>query len=595
MHGLADASDNPQVIERWWGMWKNANIAIALEPSQLVDIAPDSLQWWSEFVARCGTQPDTLSFASGGGEGHEHWLFARPEGCPAYRLTESGKFDILSHGYCIAPPSLHRSGQRYRWLPDGRPPTAWPTLAAPAWAVDMLRSKQRPPGGETVRSDDEGGPPLDLRGEALERWYGRLYERNPQGELDRSYSLWWLAVALLEAGARPSFAEQLLAERDVALGWEKFSERRDASARYRIIVDRAVASKGPRRVRLNGHTVFSNGHVTATPQPAVWTNGGDLEDMEDEDVTWFAHGMLGGGLLSELDGKVKQAGKTTLILAMTRAILEGETFLGQDTVYSPVVYLTEQSAPSFKRNLRRAGLLGRRDLHILLWNRVVGWKWPDIVAEARRKAIDVGARVIVVDTLSQFSGIRGDNENSSGAAMQVMEHLQALSADKLAVLVSRHDRKSGGDVGDSGRGSSAYAGVADVILHLQRLMGRVATGRERQRLLEGISRFEETPDKLLIELAQHEPYTYTALGDVDVLRSQTLRREILATLPNNPDDGLSTAELKEAVAAKHEDLLRVLNELIRERLVLKVGLGKKNDPFRYYQRTWDDDDDDDAE
>ena len=317
--------------------------------------------------------------------------------------------------------------------------------------------------------------------------------------------------------------------------------------------------------------------------------------MEDEDVTWFAHGMLGAGLISELDGKVKQSGKTTLVLALTRAVLTGEPFLGQDTVYSPVVYLTEQSAPSFKRNLRRAGLLGRRDLHILLWNRVVGWKWPDIVAEARRKAIDVGARVIVIDTLGQFSGIRGDNENNSGAAMLVMEPLQALSADRIAVLVSRHDRKSGGEVGDSGRGSSAYAGAVDVVLHLQRLLGRVATGRDRQRLLEGISRFEETPDKLLIELAQQEPYTYTALGDADVLRTQTLRREILGCLPSNPDDALSTRELREALVGSPNDILRALNELIRERLVIKIGLGKNGDPFRYYQRTWSDaGDDEDA-
>ena len=44
----------------------------------------------------------------------------------------------------------------------------------------------------------------------------------------------WLAVVLLEAGVRGAWVEQCLAERDVALGWTKFSGRRDAVKRYRV-------------------------------------------------------------------------------------------------------------------------------------------------------------------------------------------------------------------------------------------------------------------------------------------------------------------------------------------------------------------------
>jgi hypothetical protein len=454
----------------------------------------------------------------------------------------------------------------------------------------MLRARQKPP--TTIASGiahEPGTPPVLLRGAALERWYGRTFEVNPQGKLDRSYSLWWIAVGLLEAGCSPHFVEELITERDASLGWTKFTGRGDAIVRYRVIVARAVASKGPQRIRLNAPG--RNG-IAKPPAPlrlVQFLTAAEISAMEDETVAWFAHGIVGGGLITELDGKVKQSGKTTLVLSMVRCILEGEPFLGQPTTYSPIVYLTEQSGPSFKRNLRRAGLLGRSDLHILLWSKAIGMKWDFVVAQAVARAAEVGAKILVVDTLGQFSGVRGDAENSSGSAMLVMEPLQAAAGYGLAVFVSRHDRKSGGDVGDSGRGSSAYAGAVDIVLHLQRLMGSAA-GKERQRLLEGISRFEETPDKLLIELGPQEPYTYIALGDADVVRDQVIRREILANLPTNPDDALSTAELKEAVGGKDEDRGRVLKEMVNEGLVRKVGIGRPGDPFRYYQRVFHDDD-----
>jgi len=593
MNGLEDATTDPSKITRWFTSWPQANIGIDLARSGLVDLAPDSIAWWAEFDAR--GMPPTLSFASGGGPGHEHHLYARTADCPIYRLTQTGEYDLLSAGYAVVPPSRHQSLLSYTWLqPEQGMPIAPPVVPQPGWATDMLRAKQKPPPSTATVSRTPGDPPVALRGEALERWYGRTFDTNSQtGQIDRSYSLWSLAVALLDAGCAPHFVEDLLVERDASLGWTKFSGRRDAGERYRIIVARAVQSQGPRRIVLQSPAAGTDrrngtGH-SARPRLVEWLTAAEIAVMEDEQITWYAHGLLGGGLIAELDGKVKQSGKTTLVLAMVRAILEGEPFLGQATTYTPIVYLTEQSGPSFKRNLRRAGLLGRNDLHVLLWPKAIGLKWDAVVAQAQAHAAEVGARILIVDTLGQFSGIRGDAENSAGTALLVMEPLQTAAGAGLAVLVSRHDRKSGGDVGDSGRGSSAYAGAVDIVLHLQRLLGSNTAGKERQRLLEGISRFEETPDKLLVELGPQEPHTYTALGDADVVRDQVLRRDILANLPTNPDDALSTGELKEAVTGAPADILRVLGELVREGQVRKLGLGKRGDPYRYYQRVYDDD------
>ena len=83
-HGDKDASTETRVIWDWFHRWPDANIGIALEPSNLVDIAPDSPDWLERFQQR--GLPRTATFRSGGGEGHEHYLYRRPDGCPVYRL-----------------------------------------------------------------------------------------------------------------------------------------------------------------------------------------------------------------------------------------------------------------------------------------------------------------------------------------------------------------------------------------------------------------------------------------------------------------------------------------------------------------------------
>jgi hypothetical protein len=585
LKGLDDATTDEAKIRRWWGMWPHANIGIDLARAGLVDIAPDSLEWFAEFTAR--GLPRTLSFASGGGEGHAHHLYARPEGCEIHRDCQTGKYDVMSNGYAVMPPSLHQSGRVYTWLePSDGMLLGTASVAVPAWGMDMLARHRRPRTAPSDVERDDDAPPVKLDGDALERWYGRVYETKPDGGVDRSYSLWWIAVSLLEAGCRARFVEQLLAERDLALGWHKFTERDDQAERYSVIVEHALESQGPGRVRLNGR-VRTEKQQQSPPEPAEWFTARGVRELEDEMITWYAYGLLGAGLSTELDGKAKQAGKTTLLLALVHAILYGEEFLGQPTTYTPILYLTEQSGPSFKRNLSRAGLLDRDDMHILLWNRAIGRKWPDIVLDARHKAREVGAGLLIVDTLAQFSGIRGEDENKSGAAMETMEPLQAATTDGLAVLTSRQDRKSGGDVGDSGRGSSAFAGAVDIVLHLQRLPGDQA-GKERQRLLDGISRFEETPDKLLVELepgTDGERATYRAVGDVGVVRREALRIEILASLPTNRDDAPEFDELRKDLGIREIEVRRVLNDLVREGLVEQFGR-----PRRYCQRVTRDDD-----
>lgn len=230
-HGQQDATTNPDVIRQWWGMWPDAGIGIDLERSGLVDVAPDCPERLTDFQQR--GLPETAAYESPGGEGHVHYLYRRPEGCPTARICRSGDYDILSAGYAIAPPTAGREGSRYAWLNE--PPNLNGGLPeAPAWVVAMLRNAgekreaRKPDSGE-----DDDGPPVRLTEQGRRRWYEGP---RPDAE-DRSGYLWEVACLLDDAGATERTIAAALQDRDQRHGLNKYDGRPDY---YRITARNAI-------------------------------------------------------------------------------------------------------------------------------------------------------------------------------------------------------------------------------------------------------------------------------------------------------------------------------------------------------------------
>ena len=154
--------------------------------------------------------------------------------------------------------------------------------------------------------------------------------------------------------------------------------------------------------------------------------------------------------------------------------------------------------------------------------------WPAVVAAAADHAVRVGAGVLIVDTVSQFAGLRGDAENNSGDALAAVEPLQAAAARGHAIVASRHERKGGGEVGESGRGSSAFSGAVDIVVAIRRGEGQT---KPTVRVLHTLSRFSETPDTLVIDLTDGG---YVALGTEGTVAVLEAERAILDRLPILP-------------------------------------------------------------
>jgi DnaB-like helicase N terminal domain/AAA domain len=303
-------------------------------------------------------------------------------------------------------------------------------------------------------------------------------------------------------------------------------------------------------------------------------SGLDLAITVDQEVAWIAKGLVAKGSITELGAKVK-AGKTTLVLEMVRAVLDGERFLDLPTVKTAIVYLTEQPSTSFRQSMNRAHLLGREDFHSLFFSETYGLAWPQVAAAAFAQCKRVGAGLLVIDTLSQFAGLTGDRENNSGDALEAMLPLQQGVADGTGIVLVRHERKSGGDVGDSGRGSSAFAGAVDIVLSLRKPEGNSPKNR---RLLQSLSRFTETPNDLLIELTDAG---YILLGERRETALKDAKDAIFRIAPRVEAEAIGLEDITKAAELTRPTAQRAIDELVRDGQLIRNGKGKRGNPFRY--------------
>ena len=147
------------------------------------------------------------------------------------------------------------------------------------------------------------------------------------------------------------------------------------------------------------------------------------------------------------------------------------------------------------------------------------------------------------------------------------------AADGLAVVVLRHERKGGGEVGESGRGSSAFAGAVDIVLAVRRGEGNT---RPTVRVIHALSRFDETPETLVVELTEAG---YVALGDEGQVALREARDAVLAELTGKPDEAAEPTTFKELqlrlATVKRTTLQTALDTLVAEGTATRTGAGKR--------------------
>lgn len=305
--------------------------------------------------------------------------------------------------------------------------------------------------------------------------------------------------------------------------------------------------------------------------PAFYT-AAEIARLAPTDVAWIAKPWIAQGAMTVLDGRPKLAGKSTFLSHLVAKVLRGEEFLGKSTSRSPVVLLTEERPVTLRRVLERAGLLKAEDLVVLLQCEVAGQRWEDVVRAARDRCAQTGARLLVVDTLAAFAPGFERSPLSTSAALAP---LQDAARCGLAVLVVRHERKSGGAAGDSGMGSTAMTAGVDVVMALQRPRGHTGTAR----MLHAVSRFEETPQSTAIQLHDGE---YVRLESLDVA-AEEVERALFAAAPAEPAEAKSADEIMFATGLKKTTARDALDRLCAKGSLVRLGSGVKGSPFRFHR------------
>jgi hypothetical protein len=153
--GFHSASNDPEVIEKWWTRCPTASIGAPVPRSLAVvdvDVAHDGLKTLAGLQDAYDPLPITLTSITGSGGAHH--FFRHPGGelrQTAGLLGPGLDTRIPGKGYIILPPSPHPAGRCYEWIEPLAPPAAMPS-----WLVALLRPPPPPVRGSvpTVRIRD---------------------------------------------------------------------------------------------------------------------------------------------------------------------------------------------------------------------------------------------------------------------------------------------------------------------------------------------------------------------------------------------------------------------------------------------------------
>lgn len=200
LHGVNDASPDPNVIGNWWERWPDANIGLAV-PVGYVVVDIDSLAALDQLKSDGLNNPTTCYARTA--RGWHLWYSCGSRVVRSHVGFRLG-IDLRAPGcYVVAPPSVHPSGRIYQWK------TAFSReaiAAAPDWIFDTLApspvrtrtqwAPELPSGGIKDWAKIFAEPVCEgRRNQALAEVAGFLFRKLP-AEPAAEFALCWAATKL---------------------------------------------------------------------------------------------------------------------------------------------------------------------------------------------------------------------------------------------------------------------------------------------------------------------------------------------------------------------------------------------------------------
>jgi len=379
-----------------------------------------------------------------------------------------------------------------------------------------------------------------------------------------------LAVAALDLLAE-GLVDPLRAEKDL----------RDAYRRRSVPVMAALreAVEGlAERVEARTAEIVSTDNKGGSSAETIFLPASQLLAQPQATTEWALPGYLPKGGVTLLSSRAK-LGKSTLSAHIARALLQGSEVIGrQATTVGKVAYLSEEPPSLFADRLRTLGL--DSDRLLVAFRHQARQPLPELV----REALDMGAEVVIVDTVAAWAGI--EDENSATEVEKALRPIVSLAQERgVAILLLHHLNKSDGPEGTAHRGSGHLVAMVDVALELRRPEGDAPQTR---RVLRALSRYQETPQELVIDLQEGG---YDALGTGEQVIMRQAEEALLDVLPGPAEEAIPFESARpdaDTIMGRlggsklpRTTLQRVLASMVERGMVGRQKSGKRGDPYRY--------------
>jgi hypothetical protein len=326
----------------------------------------------------------------------------------------------------------------------------------------------------------------------------------------------------------------------------------------------ALADRTPVWVSGNQPSRSSSRFVTAD----------ELLAEPEEEVEWQVDRLLPAGGTSLLVAKPK-AGKSTLGITLSQCTISGSSFLGRAVAKGPVIYLAYEGARrQWRGRIRRAGLSGS-DFHFFH-----GSAEGDPLADAHAMAVEIGARLIVVDTL--WHALRAQDGNAYGDVLLKMEQFIHVANETGAHVVLLHHAKKGegGLDEDAALGSTALFASVDTQIVLRKV------SKEGEEVIFYVSSINRDGDELPKSVLVQDPITdllsiSSTKAEADLDRAKTV---LLEQLAEDPGSGKTDQDLKAAdLGLRRALMVKARSSLFEAGEIDHSGTGKRGDPKRWHK------------
>ncbi|MCR9215950.1 MAG: AAA family ATPase [bacterium] len=316
--------------------------------------------------------------------------------------------------------------------------------------------------------------------------------------------------------------------------------------------------------------------------PANETNPDALRDVPlgelgpSEPPDWIWRGYAARGCIT-LFSAAPKAGKTTLIRSILKDLYGGGGMVGRPPLEAPTLIVSEESAGQWSRHRDAFGL--DPDLIRVIASpfmaKPTAAQWEDAIQRIAGRVEELGAAVVVLDTLSNLWPVR--DENAAAEVNAALMPIRRITRTGAAVILVHHDRKGGGAFGEGARGSNAIAGFPDAIITLTRFRPEEETDTRRRLSYQG--RFDDTEAEVILDFSGDG---YSVSGRPAEVKADDLMRLIGNALP---EDGAQVdfdaihAEVRESVGKTR--LRELLAEGAKAGRWNRSGTGKKGDAHMF--------------